>query len=167
VSLEEFNQEFDLGKLALERGQYRQSIEHLKTAIDLISPNSDKGGDAQIWLVTAYQSNGMMEEAIALCQELSSHPSLNIRKQASNLLYILKAPRLQRPKKWLTEIPDLSQVSGSETQISAKNIPVKKPLKKTEEIDLSQVNTEDNQFVFIALIGILIIFASLFLFNLI
>jgi tetratricopeptide (TPR) repeat protein len=162
MSLEDFEQQFNLGKIALERGQYRQSISHLKNAIDLVSPTSKKGGEAQIWLVAAYQANGMLEEAIALGQDLISHPSFTVKKQATDLLYIMKAPRLERPKEWLTEIPDLSQMSESETKILPKKPSVKPVKKPREEIDLSQVNTEDNQFVWVGLIGILVIFVTIF-----
>lgn len=166
MNLENFDQEFNLGKLAIERGQYQLSIVHLKNAIDLVSPLSRKGGEAQIWLVSAYQANGMIEEAIVLCQELIRHPSFKVKKQAGDLLYIMKAPRLERPKEWLTEIPDLSKVSESETKIPAKKLsvtPVKKPL---EEIDLSQVNSKDNHFVLVGFVVILLIFGGIFFLNL-
>lgn len=153
---EQFTKEYQLGKIALERGEYSLSIKHLESTISLISSNSKSGGEVQIWLVTAYQSAGKIEEAIALCQELLSHPSFDIRKQADSILYILKAPRLQRPKEWLTQIPDLSKVSEGETQVPRKSSIVKKEKKHIEEMDLSAVETEDNQFIWIALLGILI-----------
>ena len=82
----EFQQRYQAGKQALERGQYRQSIEQLEIAKDLVSPNSRRGGEARVWLVTAYQAANKIEEAIALAQELITHPDLQTREQAQRIL---------------------------------------------------------------------------------
>ena len=105
-NLEKFHLKYRAGKEALERGQYRLSIENLEAAKELIAPNSRRGGEVQIWLVTAYQAANKIPEAIALCQELVTHPDLQTREQAQHILYIIKAPRLERPKEWMSEIPD-------------------------------------------------------------
>lgn len=46
---EKFQQKYQAGKQAMERGQYRLSIENLEAAKDLVAPNSRRGGEAQIW----------------------------------------------------------------------------------------------------------------------
>jgi hypothetical protein len=128
--------------------------------------NSRKGGEAQIWLVTAYQAAGQTAEAIALCEQLSLHPDLETSKQSKRLLYILKAPQLQRPEEWMTKIPDLGSLAESEPSYRrGTNVPTKRKRNLEEElevIDKSQINTKDNQFIWIGLIASLMILGSLF-----
>lgn len=156
---EKFHQKYQAGKEALERGEYRLSVQYLEAAKDLVVATSRNGGEVQIWLVTAYQAANMLTEAICLCENLSNHPNLETRQQAKRLLYIIKAPKLSRPKEWMSEIPDLT---GTESD-KPKYVTVKKPDRAnsnqnrvTESIDLSQVNTEDNRFVWFALLIILL-----------
>ena len=148
--------EYQAGKVAFERGDYRQAIEALEKANALVSPGSRLGGEVQTWLVTAYEAGGKQTEAIDLCRKLSVHPDYLIRKQGKRLLYILEAPKLQSRPEWLTEIPDLAKLSdrntsnagGSSRQSSARS-PQPSPI--LEPIDPTQVNTKDNQFVWLAL----------------
>ena len=160
---EKFHLKYQAGKEALERGQYRHSIENLTAAIDLISPNSCRGGEAQIWLVTAYQAANKIPEAIALCQELVTHPDSQTREQAQRILYIIKAPKLKRPKEWMSEIPDLANKDpGQSRYVAAKKMTQSSSeLPEIEELDWSQIETEDNQFVWFAFILISLIMGSL------
>lgn len=162
---EQFHVYYDAGKTALERGNYRLSIDNLAKAIESIGTGSFLGGEAQIWLVTAYQAAGQREDAIALCEKLTTHPHLKIRDQAKDVLYIMKAPRLERPQEWMVEIPDLATTENSKPQYlttkPTKNNKIKRERILTE-VDLSQVETKDNQFIGIALIVIILSLASLF-----
>jgi tetratricopeptide (TPR) repeat protein len=162
---EKFRLRYQAGKEAFERGEYRLSIQYLEEAIEAIARSSRLGGEAQMWLVTAYQAAGNSQEAVALCQELAIHPHPEIRKQAKNLLYIIKAPELKRPKEWMTQIPDLSATSEGNSQYVAAKSQTKNSATKSqstsEPVDLSEVNTQDNQFVWVALILTLLIFAGL------
>lgn len=157
------------GKDAFERGQYRQSAQSLEKAIGLVSRGSRLGGEMQIWLVTAYEALGQQAEAIALCEQLSRHPDFDTRKQGRRLLYILKAPRLQIRPEWMTQIPDLGSLEDSEQGNKGMsryaNTP-KQPRKprakpELEPIDWSQINTQDNRFVWVALGAIILILGSL------
>ncbi len=162
-NLEKFHLKYLAGKEALERGQYRLSIDNLEAAKELISPNSRRGGEAQIWLVTAYQAANKISEAIALCQELATHPDAQTREQAQRILYIIKAPKLERPKEWMSEIPDLSSTDpGQSRYVTAKKSTQPSSTKpEYEDLDLSQVDTEDNQFIWFAFILIMVIISSL------
>jgi tetratricopeptide (TPR) repeat protein len=151
------------GKDAFERGQYRQSVERLEKAVSLFDRGTALHGEAQIWLVTAYEASGKQEEAIALCEQVSRHPHLETRKEGSRLLYILKAPKLQTRPEWLTQIPDLSSLDADERGLKlAASSPVKPPSRskkqpapeEPEPIDLSQINTQDNRFIWVALVAI-------------
>lgn len=162
--------EYQAGKAAFERGQYRQSVQHLEKASALVARNSRLGGEVQIWLVTAYEAAGQRQEAIALCEQLKRHPDPETSKQGRRLLYILQAPQLQRPAEWLTQIPDLAAVADNDaqTRLSAKTTnsnlsQQQQPLPQPE--DLSQLNTKDNRFIWVALIAIGLILAGLVWWN--
>ena len=157
---EQFQINYQAGKEALDRGKYRLSVQYLEKASKLVSYASRRGGEVQIMLLTAYQAAGKLEEAIALCQDLTTHAHPQIRKQAQDLLYILQAPRLNRPADWMSEIPDLGNLPEStleERQGSGVTKIKEKPLPEFE--DLNKINTQDNQFIWLAL---LVIIASLF-----
>ena len=102
--------QYQAGKVAFERGQYRESVQHLEKASALVARNSRLGGEVQIWLVTALEAAGQTTDAIALCEQLKRHPDLETSKQARSLLYILQAPQLKRPDQWMTQIPDLATI---------------------------------------------------------
>jgi hypothetical protein len=162
-NLEKFQQTFQAGKTALERGNYRVSIENLKTAYELIAPNSRRGGEAGVWLVSAYQAADKISEAIALCQELIVHPDLQTREQAQRILYIIKAPKLERPQEWMSEIPDLSDAEpGLSRYVGAKKNAAKSSSElPSEDLDLSSHDAQDNQFVWFALFLVVVIMSGL------
>jgi tetratricopeptide (TPR) repeat protein len=160
--------DFKAAKSAFERGAYREASEGFERTLNCINPNSILGGEVQMWLVTAYQAKGQMNEAIALCKKLTHHPDLKTRKEAKRILYILEAPKLKSRPEWLTQIPDLTGLSEGEARDrlgqSTPKIPVKriepKPKAIFEPVDLSTVNTKDNQFIWVALIAVLIVLGS-------
>lgn len=160
---EKFQQHYQAGKEALERGQYRLSIEQLEAAKELVSSNSRRGGEAQIWLVTAYQAANKLNEAIALAQELITHPDTQTREQAQRLLYIMKAPVLERPKEWMSEIPDLSSAAdqGTSRYVAAKKRAEKPIQSDLEHLESAPTETKDNGFTWFALILIALIFSGL------
>ncbi|RAQ43330.1 hypothetical protein B9S53_11195 [Arthrospira sp. O9.13F] len=169
--LDQILHEYRSGQIAFEQGRYRQSVVHLETARDAVEANSGLGGEVQIWLVTAYEALGERQKAIALCQTLKFHPSLQTRKQSRRLLEILEAPKLYKGSEGLIEIPDLSNlgenadkfpVASSSRETSAKAAPVKSK-SPDPDIDLTQVNTKDNQFLWVALIFLGLIITSLLL----
>lgn len=165
-SLELAKTQYQAGKNAFERGEYRRSVEYLEKAVSLANPNTQLGGEMQTWLVTAYQAAGNLPEAIALCEKLGSHPDPKTRKQGNRLLYILKAPQLKTRPEWLTQIPDLTNLAeGGNSQPATRygnSAPRPQPKPKVSEpVDLSQVNTKDNRFIWVALVGILLTVSAL------
>ncbi len=166
---EQINQEYQTGKTLFERGSYREAVEHLLRAIALVNRNSELGGEIQIWLVVAYEAAGHSSAAIALCRELRHHSDHETRKQSRRLLYILEAPQLKRRPEWLTQIPDLGNVkdldlsqrqgAGATPPRSSRAVAPAKPL------DLSQIKTQDNGFVWVALIAIALILGGLYWFS--
>jgi outer membrane protein assembly factor BamD (BamD/ComL family) len=163
---EQFQQKYQAGKQAMEMGQYRQSIDNLEAAKALVSPNSRRGGEAQIWLVTAYQAANQIDQAIALAQELITHPDTQTREQAQRILYIMKAPKLERPKEWMSEIPDLAQAEqGASRYVTAKKQSATPSEIKLEYSAATPTETKDNQFVWFALGLIILIIGSLVWLN--
>lgn len=150
---------YQAGIAAFERGQYRESVQHLEKACALVKRNSRLGGEIQLWLVTAYEATGQRTEAIALCEQLKRHPDSETSKKARGVLYIMQAPQLKRPTEWLTQIPDLGTLPDNDTQIrvgsgtATSKKPPQQP-QQPESIDLTQVNTRDNRFIWVALIAI-------------
>ena len=167
-SLEIVKAQYQAGKAAFERGQYRESVQHLEKASALVKRNSRLGGEVQIWLVTAYEAAGQTQSAIALCEQLKRHPDLETSKQGKRLLYILQAPQLKRPDEWMTQIPDLATVADNKNQTrlgspTTTTKPQQQPI--PEPVDLSEVNTRDNRFIVVALIAIGLTVAGLIWMN--
>lgn len=169
-NLEVANAEYQAGKKAFECGQYRQSVAALEKACALVNRNSPLGGEMQMWLVTAYQAIGQSQDAIALCRQLSKHPNGQTRQQGRRLLYILEAPKLEKRPEWLTQIPDLSNLEDStlEQRRGSGDPKSQRPSRRfqpePEPLDPSQIATEDDQFIWVALalaIAILIILVRL------
>ncbi|MGK7929122.1 MAG: tetratricopeptide repeat protein [Spirulina sp.] len=165
-----FERNYKAGRLAFERGKYRASITYLEAACELVNRPSRLGGEVQMWLVSAYQAANATEDAIALCEKLLLHADPQTRKQAKNLIYILKAPQLQRPQEWMTNIPDLVNLDESTLENRYARVKSKpqgqrdrasdSPVLKPEEI-----KTQDNQFIGVALIFILLILGGLFFWS--
>ncbi len=156
-SLEVAKSRYELGKQKFENGEYQQAVENLETASSLLASHIPFAGEVDMWLVTAYDARGRTTEAIALCEKLTRHPHYETRHQAKQLIYILRAPKLKRPKEWLTEIPDLGAIAESESKFPTTTKPKtsisRHKTAQIEHVDLSQVNTKDNRFVWIALIA--------------
>jgi len=161
---QEFTRKYSRGKAAFESGQYRFSVQNFEDASKLVSPNTRLGGEVQMWLVNAYQALGDSPRAIALCENLCTHPHGETKRQAQGLLYILKAPQLQRPKEWMTQIPDLNSAPSLPVNRRASSPRKIKPKRQIELVDLSKVNTEDNKFIFVSLFLSLGIIFTLFIF---
>ena len=158
---------FQAGQAAFERGQYREAVEILLKTHAMSDRNSVLGGEVQIWLVTAYEAIGQRKEALALCRQLKVHPARQVRKQSKRLLYIMEAPKLEKRSDWLTQIPDLDEVNerdlkqrmgvGSKDREGSERWAI-----DSEPVDLSQVNTHDGGFIWIALGMISVILGGLF-----
>ncbi len=154
-----FDTDYQAGQIAFERGEYRQAVSYFLAAVAQVQPNTSLGGEVQIWLVTAFEAAGQLEEARFLCQKLLNHPNLDTRQASKRMLYIMQAPELVRRDEWLTKIPDLSHLEDRDGKAGGTSPPSLPPSPKQpslEEkyapIDLSKVNTQDNNFTAIALI---------------
>ena len=147
-----------------ERGRYKQAIARFQAALAEANPMTALGGEVQIWLVNAYTAAGQQHEAVTLCRKLITHPDLETQRQSKRLLYILEAPELERKPEWTTQIPDLANLEEDAQLVIAqkpKRPRKRKPKPEPEPLPLSEVNTGDNQFLWLALILVLVTFGSL------
>lgn len=146
--------------MAFESGNYRHSIECFEAAQNKLGRRSRQGGEAGIWLVSAYQAAGRNPEALALCQELEQHPFAETRRQSQRLRYILEAPVLKRPEEWIVKIPDLASLPESDPK-DRRGSQSYVPLKADEPLDPSEIATGNNSFAWVALIAIALFLGSL------
>lgn len=153
----QFKNQFDAGRAAFDRGEYRLSVQLFEEVLQQISPDSRQGGEVQTWLVTAYQAMGKVDEATSLCRQLTNHPIYDIRTQAKQVLYILEAPRLQRPPEWMSKIPDLEKLPDSEPKFQKGQ----NQFKPKQDEDIGPINTNDNRFVWVALGLVLVLLGGL------
>ncbi|KAL1327496.1 hypothetical protein HN51_037547 [Arachis hypogaea] len=97
---------FDLGQKAYGKGMYGRAIEFLEGALTIIPRPTLFGGEIQIWLAMAYEANNRHKDCIDLYKQLEkTHPSISIRRQASELRYILQAPKLKISQEEMVTIP--------------------------------------------------------------
>ena len=153
-----FDDYYRAGREALENGQYRLSIEYLEKADSLKVSSLRSQTDVKMWLVTAYQAAGNVEEACTLCEELTRHPNADTRKKAQDLLYILKAPRLERPANWLSQIPSIENVAEGSSQYLAAKSSQKMPTQPPAIADTSKESSkQENTFIWVALVAVVLI----------
>ncbi|KAM7487263.1 hypothetical protein LguiB_024747 [Lonicera macranthoides] len=97
---------FNLGQRAYGRGMYGRAIEFLEGALTIIPGPTLFGGEIQIWLAMAYEANNRHADCIHLYMQLEEkHPSSSIRRQATELRYILQAPKLKISQEEMVSIP--------------------------------------------------------------
>lgn len=160
---------YAVGRRAFERGNYKEAISAFEAGIRLVGGATALGGDIQLWLMNAYSATNCQSEVVALGEKLARHPDREIRKQSKRVAEILNAPKLKRRADWLTPIPDLSDLDsnrgGSRLEQYART---DRTLQKPKSVapqpeDLSQINTEDNGFLWLSILVVLCSVVSLWL----
>ena len=163
--------QYQAGQLAFEQGRYRESVQYFEQARQSVESNSRLGGEIQIWLVTAYEASGQRQDAIALCKQLVRHPTVGTRQQARRLLEVLEAPKLYIDPEGFVKIPDLNHLEEKEkarvSQYSVTSKPVAAQSSSNAQFlnNVEGAKTQDNQFLWIALILILLVSGGLFWFS--
>ena len=141
------------GQTAFENGNYRQAVELLEAAVAETAAKSKLGGEIQMWLVTAYEANGNLSQAIELCSQLIRHPHITIRQESKRVLYILQAPELNRREEWITKIPDLQEIEenpnarGGSGSVRKSRPARVRPMPPMVPIDPSEIEAKDNGFI--------------------
>lgn len=165
-SLDSVKIAYQAGQFAFEQGRYRESVQYLEQARQAVELNSPLGGEIQMWLVTAFEASGLRQDAIALCKQLTRHPNIETRQQARRLLEVLEAPKLYIDPEGFVKIPDLDHLdvqgnsrSQNNSVATVRSIP-KSPVPPVIN-DFDGVKTQDNKFLWIALIIVLLISGGL------
>jgi len=102
----------DLGapKAALARGDYRQALNLLAPLADQWPGRGVTGAELRLLMATAHQGLGQDGEAQACCRAALACADSTLRRQAQEVLCILEAPQLQRPKEWNLTMPSLGEM---------------------------------------------------------
>jgi hypothetical protein len=93
---------------ALERGEYRRVLALLEPLAEHHPPRTPLGGELRLLIVTALMGQGQSERAIDWCRSLRNSIDPDLRARARDLLYVLEAPALSRPREWSLTLPDLA-----------------------------------------------------------
>ncbi len=112
---------------ALERGDYKQSLNYLQQLATECDASSKEGAKIKFLMITAWMGEGENKKAIGLCKELAKHQDYIYRQQAKELIPILDAPILSKPENWSLKIPPLNlepslNKNKKRKKILAKNI---------------------------------------------
>lgn len=74
------------GSKALKQEYYAEAVSALSAYCQKVDPAVKSYGQAQMWLVKAYKGNEQMEDAIALCQELTTSDKPMVQAWAKQFL---------------------------------------------------------------------------------
>lgn len=90
------------GRDALRQKQFNLAVQALTQALEQLQAQTDNDpvdlpGQAQMWLVKAYQGNRQLDEAIALCQRLKTHSDPLVQQWAHQTLPVLQSIQQSLP----------------------------------------------------------------------
>jgi len=95
-------------RVALDRGEYGQVLRLLEPLCDSQPATSPEGGRLRLLMATALMGQGRTDTAAACCRSLQGCRDLQLRNQAKDLLEVLVAPELNRPREWSLTLPSLA-----------------------------------------------------------
>ncbi len=94
-------------RAALERGDYGQVLARLEPLSSTYPPATDTGAQLQLLMATALMGQGNTVRAMACCRQVKRCADPTLRAQARDLLTVLEAPALERPRNWSLTLPEL------------------------------------------------------------
>lgn len=100
---------------ALERGEYGRVLTLLEPIAAQHGPATSLGAGVRLLMATALMGQGEGERAAACCRALQGSPDAALRARARELLEVLEAPVLRRPRAWSLTLPELGNDGGFET----------------------------------------------------
>lgn len=92
---------------ALERGEYGRVLSLLEPIAAQHGPATSLGAGVRLLMATALMGQGEGERAAACCRALQGSPDAVLRARARELLEVLEAPVLRRPRDWSLTLPEL------------------------------------------------------------
>ncbi len=105
---------------ALDRGEYRKCLVLLEELAPKYPLSQKEGAKIRLLMVTAWMGQGDNEKAMATCRLLTKCKDNEIRQISKQILSILEAPGLDRPKNWSIQIPNLNFASEKGSRILSK-----------------------------------------------
>jgi hypothetical protein len=93
---------------ALDRGEYGKVLTLLEPIAEVQSPRTPLGAGVRLLLATALMGQGESERAADCCRAVQNCLDPGLRARARELLTVLEAPALNRPRSWSLTLPDLS-----------------------------------------------------------
>ena len=94
-------------RIGLERGDYGLVVRSLEVQVQIFPPATPQGAELQLLLATAWMGQGNTLRAMACCRQVLRCSDANLRTQAKDLLSVLEAPALERPRDWSITLPRL------------------------------------------------------------
>jgi hypothetical protein len=107
---------FAAARQALDRGDYGRVLRLLEPLVSRYPPATAQGGQLQLLLATASMGKGDGAAALACCRLARRCADPGLRMQARELLEVLEAPSLTRPREWSLTLPELGDarpITGS------------------------------------------------------
>jgi hypothetical protein len=100
---------------AIDCGDYSQSLRLLEPLAESHRPVSPIGAGVRLLMATALMGQGQTEQAASCCRSLQGCVDPTLRSRARELLQVLEAPALQRPRHWSLTLPDLREARSLES----------------------------------------------------
>ena len=112
-------QQLQLARSALERGDYGRTQALLTPLLEQHGVASRFGAELRLLLATAQMGQGDTIAAAATCRSLRACRDASLRSQARDLQEVLEAPALQRPREWSMTLPNFGDLQPLEGEFKA------------------------------------------------
>lgn len=99
---------------AIDCGDYGQSLRLLEPLAEVHRPVSPIGAGVRLLMATALMGQGQTEQAASCCRSLQACVDPTLRSRARELLTVLEAPALRRPRHWSLTLPELGEARSLE-----------------------------------------------------
>jgi hypothetical protein len=99
---------------ALERGDYGLVCSLLEPVAERQGPRTAVGAGVRLLLATALMGQGETRRAADCCRAVQDCLDPALRARARDLLYVLEAPALNRPRDWSLTLPELGATAPLE-----------------------------------------------------
>jgi len=121
---------FAPARQALESGDYGRVLSLLEPLQNSFPPSTEQGAQLQLLLATACMGRGDNGRAIACCRQVKRCSDPTLRAQARDILEVLEAPALQRPREWSLTLPELAEtepIAGQLQQLARRRRAGRRP----------------------------------------
>ena len=143
----------------LERGEYGQVLRLLEPIADRQVAGTVIGAEARLLLATALIGQGRPEEAAGWCRALRGSADPELRARARDLLQVLEAPALERPRDWSLTLPDLG--GGAQLETLGTGLPPRRRRRQPDPPPPPPVGPTRAPLGFAALAGLLLLLVLL------